>query len=258
MSSIAERLGEIRARIEHAAVAARRKPEEVRLVAVSKLQPTSALREAYAAGVRDFGENYVQELVRKADELADLVDLRFHLIGHLQTNKAKAVVGRVSAVHSVDSVRLAEELGKRAAAAELPITKHWPVDGFGLDVAVTSRVLPVFVEVNVGGEAQKSGCAPDAAKEVLAAIREQSSLRAVGLMTVPPFFDDPKLSRPYFDRLRQLRDVLAANDPLPELSMGMTLDLEEAIQAGATIVRVGTAIFGERPPREATSPREDT
>jgi pyridoxal phosphate enzyme (YggS family) len=251
MSSIADRLNEIRQRIARAAVAAGRCPSDVRLVAVSKLQSSEAMRDAYAEGVRDFGENYVQELARKSDELIDLADLRFHLIGHLQTNKARAVVGRVSAVHSVDSVRLVEELGRRSLVAELPAAKQWPLNA-GLDGAVTARSLPVFVEVNVGGEAQKSGCAPEQAAAVLAAIRAQPSLRAVGLMTVPPFFDDPKLSRPYFDRLRLLRDRIADSKTLPELSMGMTLDLEEAIQAGATLVRVGTAIFGERQPREGT------
>ncbi len=251
MDSIADRLGAIRGRIERAAVAAGRRPSDVRLVAVSKLQSSQDMRRAYAEGVRDFGENYVQELVRKSEELADLSDLRFHLIGHLQTNKAKLVVGRVSAVHSVDSVRLVEELGKRSLAAEVPVAKQCPLAG-GLGGAATARQLPVFIEVNVGGEAQKSGCEPEQAAAVLAAIRGQTALRAVGLMTVPPFFDDPKLSRPHFDRLRQLRDRIADSTALPELSMGMTLDLEEAIHAGATLVRVGTAIFGERPPREGT------
>jgi PLP dependent protein len=251
MGSIADRLCEIRERIERAAVAAGRRSSDVRLVAVSKLQSSQSMRAAYAEGVRDFGENYVQELVRKSDELADLPDLRFHLIGHLQTNKARSVIGRVSAVHSVDSVRLVEELGKRALAVQVPAAKRCPLAG-GLDGAATARRLPVFIEVNVAGEGQKSGCAPEQAAAMLAAIREQPGLRAVGLMTVPPFFDDPKLSRPYFDRLRQLRDQIADSAALPELSMGMTLDLEQAIHAGATLVRVGTAIFGERPPREGT------
>lgn len=251
MRSIAVRLNAIRERIERAALAGGRQPNDVRLVAVSKFQPVEAIREAYALGVRDFGENYVQELVKKADELADLTDLRFHLIGHLQTNKAKLVVGRVSSIHSVDSLRLVEELGKRAVAAELAPPKRW-APPLGFDGATSSGALPVFIEVNVGGEQQKSGCDPVLAADILAALREQTALQAVGLMTVPPFFDDPKLSRPYFDRLRQLRDELGGARMLPELSMGMTLDLEEAILAGATIVRVGTAIFGERPPREAS------
>jgi PLP dependent protein len=249
MGAIAERLGEIHQRIERAALAAGREPSEVRLVAVSKLQPVEAIREAYAAGVRDFGENYVQELVQKADALADLADLRFHLIGHVQTNKARAIAGLVSVVHSVDSLRLVDELGKRCLAVLLPATKLWPSSsGLGDAVTVQPR-LPVLIEVNVGGEAQKSGCLPEATAEILAAIRSHASLCAIGLMTVPPFFDDPLLSRPYFDQLRELRDRIADRGSLPELSMGMTLDLEQAIFAGATMVRVGTAIFGDRPPR---------
>lgn len=250
MSSIAERLRTVRDRIDRAAEAVGRRPGEVRLVAVSKLQPVEAIREAYAAGVRDFGENYVQELVRKSELLADLEDLRFHLIGHLQTNKAKAIATRVSVVHSLDSVRLVEELGKRLGAVPVPEGRRWSAaNGGGFS---PSAALAVLIEVNVGGESQKSGCPPEAAAEVLAAIQGQSSLRAVGLMTVPPFFDDPDRSLPYFERLSRLRDEIADRTLLPELSMGMTLDLEQAIRAGATIVRVGTAIFGERPAREAT------
>jgi PLP dependent protein len=251
MGEIAERLREIHQRIERAAVRAGRHPSEIRLVAVSKLQPAAAIREAYLEGVRDFGENYVQELAQKADELADLTDLRFHLIGHLQTNKAKVVAGRVSVVHSIDSVRLAQELGRRCETARVPATKRWS-ESIGLGEATTEDALPVLIEVNVGGEAQKSGCEPSQAADVLAAIASHRSLRAVGLMTVPPFFDDPQLSRPYFDRLRELRDRLADSARLPELSMGMTLDLEQAILAGATLVRVGTAIFGERVRREGS------
>lgn len=249
MSSIAERLRTIRARIERAALEAARDPREIRLIAVSKLQPCAAIRAAYAEGVRDFGENYVQELVRKSDALSDLPDLRFHLIGHLQTNKVKQISGRVSMVHSLDSPRLAEELGKRSQTAVVPGAKTWPVDG--QSVASTTNALPVLVEVNTGGEAQKTGCNPEQVADVVSAIRRQPNLRVVGLMTVPPFFDDPALSRPYFDQLRHLRDELGGRAVLPELSMGMTLDLEQAIAAGATLVRVGTAIFGERLPKEA-------
>lgn len=251
MSRIAENLSAIRERIARAAAAAGRSPDSVRLIAVSKLQPAQAIREAYAAGVRDFGENYVQELVKKSDELSDLSDLRFHLIGHLQSNKARAIVGRVSMVHSVDSVRLAEELGKRAQTASLDPKKQWPFAD-GLSGAQTSQTLPVLVEVNVGGEAQKSGCTPEDTAAVLAAIRGQTSLRAIGLMTVPPFSDEPEQSRPYFEALRALRDRVGSEATLPELSMGMTLDLEQAILAGASMVRVGTAIFGERPRREVS------
>jgi PLP dependent protein len=251
MGQIAERLREIHERIERAAVSAGRCPSEVRLVAVSKFQPVEAIREVYAEGVRDFGENYVQELAQKANDLADLTDLRFHLIGHLQSNKAKVVAGRVSVVHSIDSVRLAHEIGRRCETASLPAAKRWPMS-FGLDNATAQDALPVLIEVNVGGEAQKSGCQPSELADVLAAIASQKRLRAVGLMTVPPFFDEPQLARPYFDKLRQLRDRIADKATLPELSMGMTLDLEQAIHAGATLVRVGTAIFGERVRREGS------
>jgi pyridoxal phosphate enzyme (YggS family) len=167
MGDIAQRLGAIHQRIERATLAAGRRPTDVRLIAVSKLQSVDAIREAYAAGVRDFGENYVQELVQKSDALVDLPDLRFHLIGHLQTNKVKAVVGIASMVHSVDSVRLAQELGKRCQATELAASKRWPFS-FGLGDVTTDRSLPILIEVNVGGESQKSGCCPEEAAEILA------------------------------------------------------------------------------------------
>lgn len=224
---IAARLAEVRARIERAARAAGRDASGVRLLAVSKTKPAQAIREAYAAGQRDFGENYVQELADKAAELADLAELRWHMIGHLQRNKAKVVAKLATAVHTVDSVRLADELGKRAAEA-----------GRGR--------LTVLVEVNVGGEAQKSGCAPDQLEGVLAAIERAPSLALFGLMTVPPHTDDPAGARPVFDQLVALRDAHGGAARLPELSMGMTHDLEQAVAAGATWVRVGTAIFGER------------
>lgn len=225
--AIAAQLAAVRARIERAARAAGRDPAAVRLMAVSKTKPETAIRAAYAAGQRDFGENYVQELAEKASALADLSDLRWHMIGHLQRNKAKQVVKLVSAIHTVDSVRLAEELGKRAAEAE-------------------RGRLSVLVEVNVGGEAQKSGCAPAELVELLAAIERAPSLLLSGLMTVPPHTDDPAGARPFFDQLVALRDAHGGVARLPELSMGMTHDLEQAVAAGATWVRVGTAIFGER------------
>jgi pyridoxal phosphate enzyme (YggS family) len=224
VSGIAERLRAVRERI---AVAEGRcgRTGAVTLIAVSKTKPAAAVREAYLAGQRDFGENYVQELVKKAEELADLQDLRWHFIGHLQRNKAKVVCRIASTVHTVDSSRLAEELGKRA-----------------LDSAVHPRVL---VEVNVGGEAQKSGCRPEELTDVLSAIAAHSSLSLAGLMTVPPHTDDPEGARPYFEALAALRREHGVTR-LPELSMGMTHDLEQAVEAGATLVRVGTAIFGER------------
>jgi PLP dependent protein len=234
--SIAERLAEVRRTIARTAAAAHRPAP--RLVAVSKLQPASALREAYAAGQRDFGENYVQELNEKAEALADLEGICFHLIGHLQRNKVKAALGAASAIHGVDSVRLAQELGRRASLGGGP-RRFRPDDAR----------LPVFAEVNVGGEATKSGCAPGELAAVLEAIAGAPTLVAVGLMTVPPHTEDPEAARPYFDALVALRDAHGGAARLPELSMGMTHDLAQAVAAGATIVRVGTAIFGQRPPR---------
>jgi len=233
--TVADRLGEQLARLEAAARASGREPSEVRLLAVSKLQPARAIEEAYAAGQRDFGENYVQELVRKATELAHLTDLRWHLIGHLQSNKAKAVCGVASSVQTVDSPRLAHELGKRRIASG------------------RAEPLDVLVEVNVAGEASKSGCAPAELTEVLAAIEAEPALRLRGLLTVPPATDDPALAEPHFQALAQLRLEHGGVARLPELSMGMSADLEIAVACGSTWVRIGSAIFGQR--MESESPR---
>jgi pyridoxal phosphate enzyme (YggS family) len=229
--SIASALQEVRARIEAAARAAGREPTQVKLVAVSKTHPAEAVREAYAAGQRDFGENYVQELVQKAEALRDLSDLRWHLIGHLQRNKAKLVAPLVSLVHTVDSVELGRELAKRRAGAG------------------KSERLPVLVEVSIAGEEQKHGLAPTQLPELLDALEQLPELALRGLMCVPPLTEDAALSRPHFDALVRLRDQHGGVARLPELSMGMTHDLEHAVAAGATLVRVGTAIFGSRPPK---------
>jgi len=196
-------------------------PAGVTLVAVSKTQPGDAIREAYAAGQRDFGENYVQEWREKAEALADLPGLTWHFIGSLQTNKVKYLAGRVGMVHTVDR----EELGRE-------IAKRWEKAG------ARARVL---VEVNLGGEASKGGCAPGAVPALVEHLRGLAAIDVVGLTCIPPPGDDP---RPYFRTLRGLRDQLG----LRELSMGMSGDYPVAIEEGATIVRVGTAIFGERPP----------
>jgi pyridoxal phosphate enzyme (YggS family) len=255
MTSVAERLEAVNQRIKRAANACGRDPRSIRLIAVSKLMPSVAIREAYAAGQRDFGENYVQELAQKADELADLADLRLHLIGHLQTNKAKVVVGRVGMIQSVDSLRLVDALAKRVASVRegrQPIACNpWVCSGAQTALVATRESLPLLVEVNLGGEAQKSGCTPGEVAPLLDAIEAAPGLAACGLMTVPPFTENAQAARPYFDQLRVLRDQLGGASRLPELSMGMTLDLEEAVASGATIVRVGTAIFGERTAREA-------
>jgi len=194
-------------------------PSSVTLVAVSKTQPARAIREAYAAGQRDFGENYAQEWREKADALADLPDLRWHFVGGLQTNKVKYLAGRVHAIHAVDREDLAREISRRFAQR--------------------GAVARVFLEVNTGGEATKSGCAPDELERLAAAVRPLPSVALVGLTCIPPPGDDP---RPHFRLLRALRDRLG----LPELSMGMSADWRVAIEEGATVIRIGTAIFGER------------
>lgn len=214
-------LDEVRARIERAATAAGRDPSTVRLVAVSKTKPASAIREAYAAGQRDFGENYAQELDQKARELADLTEIRWHFIGHLQSNKAKLVAPVAHLVHAVDSASLASALAKRAPGR-----------------------LGVLVEVNVGGEAEKHGVAPSEVGALLDAIEREPNLELRGLMTMPPH--DLALARRAFEELGALRDRHGGAARLPELSMGMSDDLEIAIACGATLVRVGTAIFGAR------------
>lgn len=234
MEDIGEALARVRERIARAAEEAQRDPNSIRLVAVSKTKPADDVRRAYLAGQRDFGENYVQELVEKAAQLVDLPDLRWHLVGHLQRNKVKSALEVVSCVHSVDGTRLARELGKRAAAMQE-------------DPALRERArLSVLVEVNVGGEAQKSGIAPAELGPLLETIEQEPALQLSGLMAVPPHTPDPEGARPFFEELARLRERHGGVARLPELSMGMTHDLEQAVLAGATIVRVGTAIFGSR------------
>ena len=225
---IASALDDVRARIHASATASGRDPTAVRLIAVSKTQPAEAVRAAYAAGQRDFGENYVQELVEKAEALRDLVELRWHMIGHLQRNKAKQVASLVRLVHTLDGIDLARELAKRFA------------------VAAPARRLQVLVEVSIAGEAQKHGVAPAELSELFDAIEALPALSLGGVMCVPPFTDDPAGARPFFEALAALRERHGGAARLPELSMGMTHDLEHAVAAGATLVRVGTAIFGAR------------
>jgi pyridoxal phosphate enzyme (YggS family) len=224
--SVATRLGEVRARIERAAHACGRDATSVKLVAVSKTKAPDAVREAYAAGQRAFGENYAQELAAKAEALADLADVEWHFIGHLQTNKARVVAKHAHAVHTVDTSVLARELGKRVAR-----------EGRG--------PLPVLIEVNVGGESQKAGAAPSEIAEVAASVRAEASLALRGLMTMPPP-GDTAVARRVFETLVLLRNLHGGAAALPELSMGMSDDLEVAVACGATLVRVGTAVFGAR------------
>ena len=227
-----ENLAAVRERIAAAARRAGRRPEDIALMAVSKTFPPEAIREAYNAGQRLFGENRVQEFAEKAPALRDLGDAEWHLIGHLQTNKAAKAAELFAAVDSVDSLRLAEKLNTAAQKA--------------------NKRLPVLIEINVGGEAAKSGVAPDSEEleQLLAAAPRLEALQVCGLMTIPPFTEDPQQARPFFQQLRALRDQLAARHlpavSLDVLSMGMSHDFEVAIDEGSTCVRVGTAIFGER------------
>jgi PLP dependent protein len=216
-------LAQVRERITRACVRVGREPSSVRLIAVSKRHTPEAMRAVYAEGQREFGENYAQELMQKAEALRELPDLRMHVIGKLQRNKVKDVVRAASlhAVDSVDSLRLAESLADRAAEA--------------------GRVLSVLVQVNVAGEAQKAGVSEAELSGLLAAISGWPSLTLEGLMVIPPDVE-PDQRRPHFRRLRELGQLHG----LPELSMGMSDDLEIAIEEGATQVRIGTAIFGER------------
>ena len=219
--TIAENLAQVRGRIETACRRTGRSPDEVTLVGVSKGQPAGAVAEAFDAGLRDVGENRVQEAVGKIEALASMGRRpRWHLVGHLQTNKAKTVVGLFAIIHSVDSIRLAQSLSRRAQES-----------------------VPILLEVNVAQEASKFGFAPEEAAGALDAIRPLPNLDVRGLMTVPPLAGDPQEVRPVFRRLRDLCDSLG----LRELSMGMTDDFEVAIEEGATIIRVGRAIFGPRP-----------
>jgi pyridoxal phosphate enzyme (YggS family) len=221
---ITARLAELRERVALAARRAGRDPAAVTVVLASKTQPPEAIRAAYAAGAREFGENYVQEAAAKQDALADLGDLRWHLIGHLQTNKARDAANRFALIQSLDSARLAAALGRVRPAPR----------------------VPVLIEVNAAGEVSKTGVEAAGLERLIEAAR--AAVDILGLMTIPPAAPDPERARPHFAMLREMRDRLAAATglALSDLSMGMTGDFEVAIEEGATIVRVGRAIFGER------------
>jgi pyridoxal phosphate enzyme (YggS family) len=227
--NFSRRIENIRNRITEAAIAAQRPSEAVKLVCVSKTVGVDRIREAAAAGATCMGENYVQEARDKINALAGL-DISWHFIGHLQTNKAKYVVRMFDLVHSVGSLRLADELNKQAAKV--------------------SKVQRVMVQVNVAGEESKSGVGPEEVATLVTHIDNLQHLSCEGLMTMPPYFDQPERVRPYFRQLRELQakinDQRGPDQQLRELSMGMTGDFEAAIAEGATLVRIGTAIFGER------------
>jgi pyridoxal phosphate enzyme (YggS family) len=230
--SIAANVASIQERMAAAARRSGRDLSDIALMAVSKTQPPERIREAYDAGLRLFGENRVQEFAGKVEGLRDLHDAEWHMIGHLQTNKATKSAELFRAVDSVDSLKLSEKLDAAARAL--------------------GKKLEVLIEINVGGEAAKSGVAPDspALEELLINAPRFEALVFRGLMTVPPFTDDPESARPYFRKLRKLREVIAARKlpavAMDKLSMGMSHDFEVAIEEGSTCVRVGIAIFGER------------
>lgn len=217
--SLQQRLVCVEERIASACAVAHRSRDSVRLLAVTKIFGPEAIRAAYGLGLREFGENYVQEMERKAPVLTDLADARFHLIGHLQSNKAKKATQLFSSVDTIDAAKLAGRLDAE------------------------SKALDVMIEVKLSAEEAKSGASEADLPGLVDAIRSCRHLTLRGLMTVPPWSENAELSRPYFARLREL----AARHSLPELSMGMSNDLEVAIEEGATWVRVGTALFGRRP-----------
>jgi pyridoxal phosphate enzyme (YggS family) len=235
--SIAENIAQVQEQIAEAARRVGRNPSEITLMGVSKTFPVENIREAYAAGLRVFGESKVQEFAGKADALRDLPDAEWHLIGHLQTNKAAKAVELFDVVDSIDSLKMAEKLNTVAENA--------------------GKLLPVLIEINVGGEEAKSGVAPCSDQESSAELEQilqgaprWRNLEIRGSMTVPPYTEDPEGARPYLRQLRQIRDSIAARR-LPKigtavLSMGMSHDFEVAIEEGSTCVRVGTAIFGVR------------
>jgi pyridoxal phosphate enzyme (YggS family) len=227
--TIAEAVQRVRERIAMAAARAGRAASEIRLVAVTKMKTAEAVRAAYAAGLRDFGENRVQEWEGKRTRVGDLEGAVFHMIGHLQRNKARRAVTIFDRVDSVDSLALARKLEEAAAEA--------------------GCVLPILIEVRLSQEPAKTGIEPESLGHLAESVEGLAHLKLLGLMTVPPWSEDPEPARPYFRRMRELRERLAPSlgRPLPVLSMGMSHDFEVAIEEGATEVRVGTAIFGRRP-----------
>ncbi len=224
-----KRIQNIQKRIKEAADGCGRDPSTVRLVAVSKTIPVNRVREAIEAGVTVLGENYVQEAREKFNQLATC-PVSWHFIGHLQSNKAKYAVRLFDMIHSVDTLKLARELNKQSQK--------------------NAKVQNILIQINISKESSKSGVDAQNVLDLIDTVRHLENLSVKGLMTMPPFFNDPEKARPYFSALRNLRDRIRQDTPpevaLDELSMGMTGDFEVAIQEGATLVRIGTAIFGER------------
>lgn len=230
MTDIATRLTQVRARMAEAALRSGRRPEDVSLIAVSKTFPLDAVREAYAAGQRLFGENKVQELLQKAGDGHDMADIEWHLIGHLQSNKARKAAAAAHVIHVVDSADLLQRIDRAATEA--------------------ARQVQVLVQVDLALEATKFGAPVDSVPALIESARHCTGARLCGLMLIPPAVDDPEEARPWFRRLRELRDrLIDAGTPagmLAHLSMGMSHDFPVAIEEGATLVRVGSAIFGAR------------
>ncbi|HEU4930727.1 MAG TPA: YggS family pyridoxal phosphate-dependent enzyme [Pyrinomonadaceae bacterium] len=231
---LAARLTAVRGRMAAAANACGRKPEEVKLIAISKTHPASVIRTLIELGASDLGENRVQEAEEKIAEIGG-EHVRWHLVGHLQANKARRAVNLFEVIHSLDSPDLAQRLDRLCGE-----------EG--------REKLPVLIQVDLGHEETKSGIDESELTQMVEGLRSLTHLELIGLMTLPPFFDDTEQSRPFFRRLRELRDELESRGAFGgrrgELSMGMTHDFEVAIQEGATMVRIGTAIFGERVPRQ--------
>lgn len=219
-----EKLREVEERLQKACERAGRKREEVILLGASKSVPAERIREFYACGLSTFGENRVQEFLKKYQALKDIA-IDWHFIGRLQSNKVKYILGKVSLIHSLDRDSLAQEINKRAGA-----------------------VQDVLIEVNIGEETTKGGVAPEELFAFYQHLLNYKNLRVLGLMCVPPYTEDPEKARPYFAKLRELKEKLESEFlvKLPHLSMGMSADFEVAVEEGATIVRIGTLLFGER------------
>ncbi len=230
MNYIAQNIQSIRERIDRAATACGRQPGEIMLLAVSKTFPVESISQAAEAGIRQFGENRVQEAESKIPYFSKNLKLEWHLIGHLQVNKARRAAELFDVIHSLDSIKLAAKLNQT-----------------GLEIG---KALSVLLQVDLGGEETKFGADPAQIGELIAALSNLKALRLDGLMTIPPFFENPDKARPYFAKLRELRDSMESEQPgclgRRHLSMGMSHDFEEAIGEGATILRIGTAIFGTR------------
>ncbi len=230
MSTIVENIQWIRDRIAAAAASCNRSPDDITLLPISKTFPVDSISQAAAAGMSRFGENRVQEAEKKILHFRSLANLEWHLVGHLQSNKAKRAAELFDVIHSVDSIKLATRLSQ--ACVEI------------------GKVLSVLIQVDLGGEDTKFGAEPDSIADIVRVVSGLKGIRINGLMTIPPFFEDPDKSRPYFARLRDLRDTVESEMPgcLGErhLSMGMSHDFEAAIREGSTMVRIGTAIFGTR------------